>query len=70
MGLLKRKPRKAIRISEAARKIGCSSESIRTKRIGNFEMFRLTDGPTSPLYCFEAEVDAFIARVQNASDRS
>ena len=64
MPLIKRKPRKTIRISQAAKMIGCSPESIRTGSIGGFQTFKLNDGRTSPLYCYEAEVIEFLRRVQ------
>jgi hypothetical protein len=61
---LKRKPRKQIRISEAARRIGCSKESIRTGAVGGFQTFKLNDKQTSPLMCYEAEVAAFIENTE------
>lgn len=62
MALLKRKPRTTMRITEAARLIGCSSESIRTGAIGNFRTFKLKAAPTSPVFCFRAEVEEFLRR--------
>ena len=63
MPLFKKKPRKPIRISEAARLIGCSSESLRTGAIGNFRMFRMDPAkPNSPWMCYERDVLDFIER--------
>lgn len=65
MSLIKRKPRKAIRITEAAKLIGCSSESIRTGAVGRFTTFKLNpQRRNSPLYCYEAEVMRFLEEVQ------
>lgn len=63
MSLLKRKPRKLLRVREAAAAIGCSSKSIRTGAIGNFTLIPLNPGrETTPLLVYEAEVVAFIER--------
>lgn len=63
MSLVRRKRRKQIRITRAAKLIGCSSESIRTGAIGKFELFKLNpDSERSPWMMFEAELEAFLDR--------
>lgn len=63
MALFKRKLRKAIRITAAAKIIGCSSESIRTKAVGDFQIFKLNpEKATSPLMMFEAELEAYLEK--------
>jgi hypothetical protein len=66
MGLLHRKPRKAIKVSEVAKILGCGRDTV--KRIAKQEgwlMWSLTDGPTAPLYVYEAEVMAYLEKRQS-----
>lgn len=69
--MLKRKPRKTIRVRRAAEIIGCSSEAIRRGIIGliypggvkPFTMFKLNPHvPTSPLLMFESELDEYLEK--------
>lgn len=63
MSLFKRKPKKVIRITKAAKIIGCSSESIRTGAVGGFLLFKLNpEKTTSPLLIFENELEAYLEK--------
>lgn len=63
MPLSRRKPRKVIKIREAAEAIGCSSESIRTGAVGDFTLFKLNpEKQTSPLLMYQAELDVYLDR--------
>lgn len=53
-------PGKMIRISQAARLLNCSKESIRTGKVGGFQTFKMNDKQKSPLFVYEADVWAFI----------
>lgn len=65
MSLMKtKKPRKKIRLKEAAEILGCSSQSILTGAVGNFKMVRLNNKKTSPFYVFEADVLAFALKLE------
>jgi hypothetical protein len=64
MSLIRRKPTKKIRVSEAARLIGCSSKSIKRGAIGNFRLFRLKDSRTSPYYVLAADVERFLEQIE------
>lgn len=67
MSLIKRKPRKVIRITEAAKAIGVSSETIRNG-LGGFQLFKFDeDKLTSPLYMYEAELEQFLKKLETAS---
>jgi hypothetical protein len=45
--------------------IGCSSESIRTGAVGQFEMFKLNpDKVTSPWMMYEAELHDYLERTE------
>jgi hypothetical protein len=62
-GLVRRAPKRAIKISKAAQMMACSSESIRTGAIGKFTLFK--QSPTkrnSAWLVYEAEVLDFIDR--------
>jgi hypothetical protein len=63
MSLLKLKPRKRIRITKAAKMIGCSSESIRTGAVGPFKIFKLNpEKATSPFLMYEADLNEYLER--------
>jgi hypothetical protein len=63
MALFTRKPKKTIRITRAAKLIGCSSESIRTGAVGDFRLFKLNpDKATSPVMMFEEELHAYLEK--------
>jgi hypothetical protein len=65
MSLIRRKPKKRIRISKAAELIGCSSESIRTGAVGKFRMFKLNpDKTTSPWMMYESELNDYLERTE------
>lgn len=69
MALIRSKVKKTIRVREAAKFIGCSSESIRTGAVGNFRIFKLNpDKATSPWLMHEAELEAFLERREKAHD--
>lgn len=63
MALFTRKPKKVIRITRAAELIGCSSESIRTGAVGDFQIFKLNPKKqTSPLLIFEDELERYLQK--------
>lgn len=69
MALIRSKPKKTIRIRDAAKYIGCSSESIRTGAVGQFRIFKLNPGRvTSPWLMHEAELTAYLERRERAND--
>ena len=53
-----------MRITAAAKLLGVSSESIRTGAVGNFQTFKLKDARTSPVYCWAAEVKAYMQALE------
>jgi hypothetical protein len=58
--MLKRRPRKTIKISLVAKEMGVCSETI--KRIAKkrgWQITKYTDGPTSPGYLFARDVEQF-----------
>ena len=59
-GLIRRKPVKKIRVTEAARRIGCSHDSILRGSVGNFKIHKLNDKRNSPAYVYEADVERFL----------
>jgi hypothetical protein len=62
-GLVRRRPRRAIRITKAAELIGCSSESIRIGAVGKFQLFKLNpDRATSPWLMYESELTEYLER--------
>jgi hypothetical protein len=62
-GLVKRRPRRAIKISKAAQLLSCSSESIRTGAIGRFTLFKQDPAKRNSAWLvYEAEVIDFIDR--------
>ena len=62
MPLLKRKPRKLITCTEAAKRMGYKSSMTVKRKIqaGIFRGVKMSDGPTTPWFLFEAEVEAYI----------
>jgi hypothetical protein len=63
MGLVRREPRKRIRLAQAAKMIGCSTDTL--LRWGIFKVFKLNpDNKTSPWMVFEAEIHAYIAKTE------
>ncbi len=63
MALYSKKPKKVIRITQAAELIGCSSESIRTGAVGDFRLFKLNpEKATSPVLMFEEELMAYLQK--------
>jgi hypothetical protein len=62
-GLVRRSPRRAIKIGQAAALLACSSESIRTGAIGRFKLFKQDPAKRNSAWLVhEAEVLDFIER--------
>lgn len=63
MGLVRREPRKRIRLAKAAKMIGCSTDTL--LRWDLFKTFKLNpEKRTSPWMVYEAEILAHIARTE------
>lgn len=62
MPLLKRQPKKLIRVSEAAQQLGCDTRTA--KKL--FKVKRLTEGRTSPFVMFKRDLDEYLAKQTGA----
>lgn len=63
MTLIKRTPKKRIKLAKAAEMLGCSTDTLLRQK--TFKVYKLNpDSKTSPWMCFEAEVLAHLEKTE------